>query len=61
MLNEQLQEKWKPILEHEDLGPIKDPHRRSVTATILENTVEALSRTAQYDQGGGLLTETNPP
>ena len=35
--SEQLQEKWKPLLEHEGLENIKDPHRRATTAVLLEN------------------------
>lgn len=42
MLNEELQNKWKPVLEHEDLEAIKDPHKRAVTTQILENTQNAL-------------------
>ena len=34
---EQLQEKWKPILDAEGQDPIKDSHRRAVTAILLEN------------------------
>ena len=34
---EQLQEKWAPLLDYEGLEEIKDPHRRSVTAVLLEN------------------------
>jgi hypothetical protein len=34
---EYLQEKWAPILDHQGLDPIKDSHRRSVTAILLEN------------------------
>jgi hypothetical protein len=41
-LNEEIQNKWAPVLEHADLSPIKDSHRRSVTATLLENTEKAL-------------------
>jgi hypothetical protein len=37
-----LVEKWAPILEHTSFNPIKDAHKRSVTATILENTERAL-------------------
>ena len=43
MLTEQLNSKWKPILEHEDLNPIKDIHRRNTTAVPLENTERPLS------------------
>ena len=34
---EQLQEKWAPLLDYEGLDPIKDSHRRAVTAILLEN------------------------
>ena len=30
--SEQLQEKWSPLLNHEGLEDIKDPHRKAVTA-----------------------------
>jgi len=36
-LNEQLQSKWKPLLEAEGLDQIKDPYKRAVTAQLLEN------------------------
>ena len=39
---QKLVEKWGPILEHESFSPIADQHRKSVTATILENTEQAL-------------------
>ena len=32
-----LQEKWAPLLDYEGLDPIKDSHRRMVTAQLLEN------------------------
>ena len=35
--SEQLQEKWAPVLNHEGSDPIKDPHRKAVTAVLLEN------------------------
>ena len=34
---EQLQEKWAPLLDAESAEPIKDSHRRMVTAVLLEN------------------------
>ena len=37
-----LVEKWGPILEHESFSAIEDNHKKSVTATILENTEKAL-------------------
>ena len=35
--SEYLQEKWAPILDYDGLDPIRDSHRRSVTAILLEN------------------------
>ena len=32
-----LVKKWAPVLDHPDLGTIKDSHRRAVTAQLLEN------------------------
>ena len=39
---EHLQEKWQPVLEHNDLNPIKDSYRKAVTTVILENQEKAL-------------------
>jgi len=47
-LQEDIQRKWEPILAHPDLSPIKDIHRRSVTAVVLENTEKALREANQY-------------
>ena len=38
-----LQEKWAPVLDYEGLDPIKDSHRRAVTAQLLENQEVALN------------------
>lgn len=43
MLNEELFNKWKDVLDHPDLAPIKDPHKRASIATVLENTERELS------------------
>lgn len=59
-LTEQLQTKWKPILEHEDLNPIKDPQKRMVTAVVLENTERALSEQRQTLNGQTFLGEAAP-
>jgi hypothetical protein len=63
-LSEQLEKKWEPILNHPDLGAIKDPYRRSVTAVILENQQKALREeksalfeTAANNIAGGGATE----
>jgi len=37
----QLQEKWAPVLDSKDAGKIADPHRRAVTAVVLENQEKA--------------------
>ena len=47
MRNEELMNKWKPILEHTALPGIQDSHRAAVTATLLENT-----ETAMIEEGG---------
>ena len=39
---EYLQEKWSPILDYEGMDPIKDSHRRAVTAILLENQEKEL-------------------
>ena len=54
-LAEEIQKKWAPVLDHEDLGAIKDSHRRSVTAIVLENTEKALRESAAH---GGFQTLT---
>jgi len=59
-LAEELQQKWKPILEHEDLPQIKDAHRRGTTAVLLENTERALREGQQYTRAS-LLSEGSIP
>ena len=56
-LAEAIQNKWAPVLDHDALGAIKDQHRRSVTAVMLENTENAL-REAHAHGGYQTLTET---
>ena len=42
-LNEEnIIKKWSPILDHPELGEIKDPYKRSVTAMVLENQQTAM-------------------
>ena len=55
MLTEALIAKWKPLIEHADLSPISNAHRRGVTAILLENTQKALREAGQYN--GQFLTE----
>ena len=54
---EHLQEKWAPLLNYEGLDPIKDPHRKAVTAVLLENQ-ERFLREQQSFSSTGLLTES---
>ena len=42
-MSENLQEKWKPVLEHPDLPKIEDGYKRAVTSVILENQERAIS------------------
>ena len=54
----QLQEKWKPVLDFDGLDPIKDPHRRSVTAILLENQENAIAEQRMAEgHTFGLLSE----
>lgn len=45
---EHLQEKWAPLLDYSGLEPIKDSHRRMVTAVLLENQETALREERQF-------------
>lgn len=56
--NRELVEKWGPLLEHGSFNPIKDEHKKSVTATILENTERALSEDRTGASMTSLLMET---
>ena len=57
--SEHLQEKWAPLLNYEGLDPIKDSHRRAVTAVLLENQERFLREEASFGSSG-LLMETVP-
>ncbi len=45
---EHLQEKWGPILDFDGVDPIKDAHRRNVTAILLENQEKELREEASF-------------
>ena len=45
---EYLQEKWAPILDYQGLDEIKDSHRRSVTAILLENQERELREAREF-------------
>ena len=56
---QQLVEKWGPVLEHASFAPISDNHKKSVTATILENTEKALMESGDTSANmSGFLAET---
>ena len=57
-LAEEIQNKWSPVLDHDALSPIRDQHRRSVTAIMLENTERALTESAAHGSYQ-TLTETS--
>ena len=52
--SETLQEKWKPLLNHEGCDEIKDPHRRAVTAVLLENQERFLREQSAFNESGML-------
>jgi hypothetical protein len=43
-----LQEKWAPVLDYEGMDPIKDSHRRAVTAVLLENQEQTLKEEREF-------------
>jgi len=56
-VQENLQRKWAPLLNNDQLEPIKDRHRREVTAQLLENQEVFLRDSAAFESGQ-LLMET---
>ena len=56
--NRDIVAKWGPILEHANFAPIVDNHRKSTTATILENTERALREDRSSVSLSSLLMET---
>ncbi len=57
MSTQHLQEKWSPILGHQDLPEIKDSYRKAVTAQLLENQEKFLREQSAMGVSSGLLTE----
>jgi len=43
-----LQEKWAPLLDYDGLEPIKDNHKRMVTAQLLENQETAIREEREF-------------
>jgi len=58
-LNEEIQKKWTPVLEHPDLPRIGNLSRRSVTAQLLENTEIAIRESGGFAPTS-LLNEDGP-
>jgi hypothetical protein len=50
--SEHLQEKWAPLLNYEGLDKISDPHRRAVTAVLLENQERFMQEQVAFEHGG---------
>jgi hypothetical protein len=57
---EKIMEKWAPLLDAEGVDPIKDAHRRSVTAVLLENQEKFLQEQSAFENGTSMLTEAAP-
>jgi hypothetical protein len=55
--SERLQEKWAPLLNYEGLDPIKDSHRKAVTAVLLENQEKFLREQSAFERGGMLMEQ----
>ena len=56
-LNEQIRQKWAPVISHPDLPEIADSHKKMVTAMVLENTERALRESAAAGAHQQLLSE----
>ena len=56
--NPQLMEKWAPLLDYEGSDPIKDNHRRAVTAQLLENQERFLNEERAFSEGYDLQEAT---
>ena len=55
--SEHLQEKWAPLLNYEGLDPIKDAHRKAVTAVLLENQEKFLKEEQAFSSGIDLMEQ----
>ena len=58
--SDHLQEKWAPLLDYDGLDPIKDPHRRAVTAALLENQEQAIREEREFLSEAAPTITTNP-
>ena len=60
MLTEHALRKWKPVLDHADMAAIADPHRRAVTATLLENQEKAIKQQMLTENGNQVGNGMSP-
>lgn len=60
LTRQQLEEKWQPVLDHEDLPQISDYYKRNTLAVILENTEKELLTGASLGGAQYLLSEAAP-
>jgi hypothetical protein len=61
MLNEELVNKWQPVLDHADLPEIKEGFRKTVTAHMLEQQEIAMREQATHVGTASLLGESTTP
>ena len=52
-----LTEKWAPLLDYQGAEAITDPHRRAVTAQLLENQEKFQKESRAFQEGGSMLSE----
>ena len=57
---EALQEKWGPLLNADGQDPIKDAHRKMVTAVLLENQEKALREEKEFLSEAAPTMNTDP-
>ena len=57
--SEHLQEKWAPLLNYDGLDPIRDSHRKAVTAVLLENQEKFLREETAFSHGMLMESPTN--
>jgi hypothetical protein len=57
--SEHLQEKWAPLLNYDGLDPIRDSHRKAVTAVLLENQEKFLREEQAFSNGVLMESPTN--
>jgi len=61
LINEEIQKKWAPVLEHADLPKIADAQKRSTIAQLLENTEAACRESGSLNPQSLLETSGAAP